>query len=431
MNIRFEKNNQPIGTILERSSKETLVSIGNFPLRKEKIVYLMNQTMTDPYYLTKNDNLIQLLPVSEELLDVQIKAFLYFRHELISYKKNKPKKASFELASSTSTKKLMEENKIIIDYLMESKRIIDIPSNEMYPQNLLDYILSFSKDHGLNVLETYDEKRLQKENFNGVYIVGKGSRHQPRMAVIEYNGTGNKDTEPVVLVGKGITFDSGGYSLKEDSKNMKQDKTGAVIIICLLGALSKLKIKCRVIAILPLAENVIGKDSFKPDDIIMSRSGTSVEVFNTDAEGRLLLMDGLSLGYEYNPKVIIDVATLTGVNVFCHKMGAIFSNKLEAAWEIQKLGDKYGEPFWVLPLIDSLIEDTKHDTIADIKNEGFSCTSSTMMAASFLHNFVSDKIPWIHIDVGESRNIYEAFDSTNNGKGNSFLTLFYFLTSLG
>jgi len=386
----------------------------------------MNQIMRDSYYV---DGIIDSLPVSDDLLDVQMKSFFYFSHELLSYKKKKVSKRRFTLSSSNT--KLMNINEILIHYLMDSKRIIDSPPDEMYPQRVLDYILEFSKDHGLTVLKTYDEKELQKGNFNGIYTVGKGSPHQPRMAVVEYNGTGKSNEAPVVLVGKGVTYDSGGYSLKDDAKNMKQDKTGAILIVGLMGALSRLNIKCRVIGILPLAENLIGSDSYKPDDVIMSHSGLSVEVYNTDAEGRLLLMDGLSLAYDYHPKLVVDIATLTGVNVFCHKMGAIFSNQLEMAWEVQKIAEKHGEPFWVMPIIDSLVDDTKNNhPITDVKNEGYSCTSATMMGAAFLRNFVSDKIPWIHFDVGDSGSIYESFDAKNVGKTNSFLTLFYFLSSL-
>jgi leucyl aminopeptidase len=141
-------------------------------------------------------------------------------------------------------------------------------------------------------------------------------------------------------------------------------------------------------------------------------------------------MDGLSLARKYNPRAIIDIATLTGVTVFCSKMGAIFSNNLEAAWEIQKIGEKQGDLFWVLPIIESVVEETQNNVYTDITNEGFTCNSATLNAASFLKNFVSDDIPWIHMDLGDSRSLYERHNNSNAAKVNSFLTLFYFLSYL-
>jgi leucyl aminopeptidase len=326
----------------------------------------------------------------------------------------------------------VEENKTIMAFLNKTRDVIDMPPDVMYPQSLIDYIVEFSSKNGIKVLELYNEKRLKKEGLNGILDVGKGSHNQPRMAILEYDGTNSTNSEPIVLVGKGVTYDSGGYSIKSSGhmKNMKHDKTGVVIILGVLGAIAKLKLKCRVVAILPIAENMISDKSYKPDEIVKSHSGLSVEIFNTDAEGRLLLMDGISMAYKYNPKAIIDVATLTGVGVFCGKYGAIFGNHMELAWTLQKIGDKQGDPFWVMPPLDEFIEDTRNSSMANVKNEGYSCSSITMMAAAFLQNFAHKDVPWIHIDLGDSKNLYEKYDKDNIAKSNSFLTLVYFLKSI-
>ena len=428
MHIHFKKSSKKFSTMLNVSDTDTTISIGNTTPKKEQIIDLMKKIFTE---IEDKQIVIDIIPLDNELIDTQIKAFYYFNYDNINYLKHKKQKPTYLLDYSESYKERIKHNEIVMNYFNQVRDMIDLPPEIINPESMLEHILLFSKENGLSVLETYDSVRLTKEGFGGIVTVGKGSDHPSTMAILEYDGTNGKE-KPIVLVGKGITYDSGGYSIKTDSymKNMKQDKTGALIILGVLGAISKLKLKCRVIAILPMAENVISRSAFKPDEVIISYSGKSVEVFNTDAEGRLLLMDGLSLARKYNPRAIIDIATLTGVTVFCSKMGAIFSNNLEAAWEIQKIGEKQGDLFWVLPIIESVVEETQNDGYTDIKNEGFTCNSATLNAASFLKNFVSDDIPWIHMDLGDSRSLYERHNNSNAAKVNSFLTLFYFVSYL-
>jgi leucyl aminopeptidase len=429
MHIHFKKSNKKFASILEANNTDTTISIGTHSPKKEQIVDLMNKIFTEIDY---ENILIDILPLDKHLMDVQIKAFFYFRYNHISFVKNKKSTRSYSLNMSDSHRELVLHNEVLMNFFNHTRDLIDLPPEVINPVTLLEKIIKFSKENNLTLLDTYDFSRLKKEGFGGIVAVGKGSEHLSTMAIVEYDGTNGNEQNPIVLVGKGVTYDSGGYSIKSDPfmKNMKQDKTGVLIILGILGAISKLKLNCRVIGILPMSENVISRSSFKPDEVIISYSGMSVEVFNTDAEGRLLLMDGLSLAKKYNPRVIIDVATLTGVGVFCSKMGAIFSNNLDAAWEIQKIGDKYGDLFWVLPIINSVLDETKNNGFTDLKNEGYSCKSSTLNAASFLKNFVSDDIPWIHMDLGDSRSLYERHNNSNLAKTNSFFTLFYFITYL-
>lgn len=430
MYYHFKADKKKLGTILAITNSSTVISIGIQPLTKELVVQLVKTIFK---IATDSSNTIDLL---DELIDIQVKAFYYYSYKHLSYKKNNSKKnCQFKLDLSKASKDILdvvEENKTIMDFLNETRDIIDMPPDVIYPQSLINYIVQFSNKNGIRVVELYNEKRLKKEGLNGVLDVGKGSHNKPRMAILEYDGTSGTNSEPIVLVGKGVTYDSGGYSIKSSShmKNMKHDKTGVVIILGVLGAIAKLKLNCRVIAILPIAENMISDKSYKPDEIVKSHSGLSVEIFNTDAEGRLLLMDGISMAYKYNPKAIIDVATLTGVGVFCGKFGAIFGNHMDLAWTLQKIGDKHGDPFWVMPPLDEFIDDTRNSSMANVKNEGYSCGSITMMAAAFLQNFAHKDVPWIHIDLGNSKNLYEKYDRDNTAKSNSFLTLVYFLKSI-
>jgi leucyl aminopeptidase len=431
MYYHFKRSSKKLSTILEVKKDHTTISLGDSKLTKDNVVQLVKNIFkiaTDP------SNTIDLL---EEQIDVQVKAFFYYNYNHLSYKQkntsSKSKEFSLDLSkASRNILDVVEENKTIMDFLNSTRDVIDMPPDVIYPQSLIDYIVEFSSKNNIKVLELYNEKRLKKEGLNGILDVGKGSHNQPRMAILEYDGTNGSESSPIVLVGKGVTYDSGGYSIKSSShmKNMKHDKTGVIIILGVLGAIANLKLKCRVIAILPIAENMISDKSYKPDEIVKSHSGLSVEIFNTDAEGRLLLMDGISMAYKYNPKAIIDVATLTGVGVFCGKLGAIFGNHMELAWAIQKIGDKVGDPFWVMPPLDEFLEDTRNSSMANIKNEGYSCSSVSMMAAAFLQNFAHHDVPWIHIDLGDSKNLYEKYDNNNTAKSNSFLTLVYFLKSL-
>lgn len=436
MYYHFKTDKKKLGTILAIKSSHTTISMGDIPLTKDRVVQLVKTVFKTA---TDSSNTIEVL---DELTEVQIKAFYYYNYKHLSYKQKKSKNTEnnrkFVLDLSKASREildLVEENKTIMDFLNKTRDIIDMPPDVIYPQSLIDYIVQFSSKNGIKVVELYDEKRLKKEGLNGILDVGKGSHNQPRMAILEYDGTtssSSTNSKPIVLVGKGVTYDSGGYSIKSSGhmKNMKHDKTGVVIILGVLGAIAKLKLTCRVIAILPIAENMISDKSYKPDEIVKSHSGLSVEVFNTDAEGRLLLMDGISMAYKYNPKAIIDVATLTGVGVFCGKFGAIFGNHMELAWTVQRIGAKQGDPFWVMPPLDEFIEDTRNSSMANVKNEGYSCSSITMMAAAFLQNFAHKDVPWIHIDLGDSKNIYEKYDTDNIAKTNSFLTLVYFLKSI-
>ena len=426
MYYHFKRDPKKLSTILEIKKKHTTISLGESKLTKDNVVQLVKNIFKTA---TDSSNTIDLL---EEQIDVQVKAFFYYNYKHLSYKqKNTSTPKDFSLNLSKASRNILdviEENKTIMDFLNRTRDIIDMPPDVMYPQSLIDYIVEFSSKNNIKVLELYNEKRLKREGLNGILDVGKGSHNQPRMAILEYDGTNDSESSPIVLVGKGVTYDSGGYSIKSSThmKNMKHDKTGVIIILGVLGAIANLKLKCRVIAILPIAENMISDKSYKPDEIVKSHSGLSVEVFNTDAEGRLLLMDGISMAYKYNPKAIIDVATLTGVGVFCGKLGAIFGNHMELAWTIQKIGDKVGDPFWVMPPLDEFLEDTRNSNMANVKNEGYSCSSVSMMAAAFLQNFAHHNVPWIHIDLGDSKNLYEKYDSNNTAKSNSFLTLVYF-----
>ncbi len=433
--ISFQPSTKPFKKIITLSDDSIVYSLGSRPVTIKDIIHLMSSIMFSKIYTQSTVQITLLENLEEKIVESQIKAFFFFQYQPLTYRtdSNSKNNVHFELlhSNSSSILELIEKNKKITKTINEIKDLIELPPELIYPESLTKYIVDFSKRYHLNVLKIYDKNDLVKEGFGGILSVGRGSHNPPKLAVLEWPGTStsNNNSKPIILVGKGITYDSGGYSIKPDPymKDMKRDKTGVCIVLGILGALSKLNYAHRVIAILPMAENVISSESYKPDEIIHSYSKKTVEVFNTDAEGRLILMDGLELAKKFNPKIIMDVATLTGVRTFCGQYGAIFSNNNEIAWKLQKNGEDVGDNFWVLPLSDEMLNDARNSKIANVKNDGFYCQSTTMMGAAFLATFVSDDVPWIHIDLGESESLYERYNRNNLNSTNSFLMLLEFL----
>ncbi len=431
--ILFETNEKPIGHIIKLSDSSITISIGDDEITNKDIIKIMSDIIFSKMYVNKNILISLIETIKESLLETQIKSFYFFTYQQLTFKNKTNNGFTFELVHSGNQKirALVEKNKLISNCINEIKDLIEQPPEIIYPEKLLDYIIKFSEVNNLKVLETYDEKRLAKEGFGGIISVGKGSHNPPTMAILEWSGS-NPNDRPIVLVGKGITYDSGGYSIKSDDgmKDMKRDKTGVCIILGIMGLLARLNSKQRVIAILPMAENVVSSKSYKPDEIVHSYSKKTVEIFNTDAEGRIILMDGLALAQEYNPKMIFDIATLTGVGAFCGHYGALFTNDYDLAWKLQKIGEKVGDRFWVLPISEELLNDSRNTKLANVKNDGFRCYSTTTMGATFLRNFVPDNIPWVHIDLGQSYSLYERFNPKNSNSSNSLLMVLEFLLTL-
>jgi leucyl aminopeptidase len=225
--------------------------------------------------------------------------------------------------------------------------------------------------------------------------VSRGSQEPPKFIILEYNGTKKKDERPVVLVGKTITFDTGGISLKpaENMEHMKADMTGGAEVLASIRAAARLKLPLRLISILPVAENMPGGRAMKPGDIVTTLSGKTVEVQNTDAEGRLILADGLAYAMRYKPAALIDIATLTGACVVALGQFAIgmFGTDQALKEQVRKSGQKAGERVWEMPLWEEYFEQLKSD-VADMRNIG-GRGGGMITAALFLRKFVGD-CPW-------------------------------------
>ena len=281
-----------------------------------------------------------------------------------------------------------------------AKRLGDMPGNLMTPTILAESAMDAAKGTGLKVT-AWDKKRIEKEKMGGLLGVAQGSAQEPRFIVMEYNGAA-KTKKPVAFVGKGLTFDTGGISIKPSAKmeDMKYDMGGGAAVIGTMLAIAQLKLKINAIALIPATENMPGSKATKPGDIHTARNGKTFEVNNTDAEGRLILSDALCYASEQHPEVIIDAATLTGAIVVA--LGNVhtgyFTRDAALKSKIEKAAAVSAELIWNMPLTDAHVKDMK-GTYADLSNVSSATGAGSATAAGFLEQFVDSEIPWAHFDI--------------------------------
>ncbi len=280
-----------------------------------------------------------------------------------------------------------------------SRRLVNLPPNYLYPETLADEALNLGRAHALEV-EVWDRRKLEIEGCGALLGVARGSVRDPRLVILRYNG-GTAGQAPTVLVGKGVTFDSGGYSIKptDGMLTMKCDMAGAATVLGIIKAAVQFNVKHNLVAILGLVENLISGDAFKLGDVLTARSGKTIEIHNTDAEGRLVLADCLNVALDQKPARIVDFATLTGacvVGLGLEISGLMTNNE---AWqnEIKQTADACGEYTWPLPM-HAFFSEQIAGKIADIKNVGEGRYGGAITAAKFLQEFVGE-VPWTHIDI--------------------------------
>ena len=280
------------------------------------------------------------------------------------------------------------------------------PSNEKNPGWLAEKAEQIAGESGLSV-QVWDERRLAKEGFGGLLAVGRASATPPRLVRLDYApSTTSRRTPHVVLAGKGITFDTGGLSIKpaEAMMNMKRDMTGAGVVLAVMAQLAALDCQVRVTGLLACAENAISGNALRPGDVVRHYGGRTSELTNTDAEGRLVLGDAIAYAVkELQPTVVVDVATLTGAMKVAlgQRTGGLFATDDALAEHLLAAGKAAGEPLWRMPLVDDY-EELLESSVADADNAAGSPGAVT--AALFLRHFVGD-VPWAHLDlasVGDS-----------------------------
>lgn len=276
------------------------------------------------------------------------------------------------------------------------------PANLLYPEVLAAEARKIANKVPGLTCRVFKYKDLQAKKMNAIVAVGRGSEKKPCLIEIKYTPAKTKKNTPLVgLVGKAITFDSGGISIKPGAgmHEMKMDKCGGIAVLGAIKTIAELRLPVAVRALICSAENMPGGASYRPGDVITTYSGKTVEVQNTDAEGRLVMCDGIHYAKELKCEVVIDMATLTGACVVAlgqYKAG-LFSNTVELSRALQTAAEKAGEPVWPLPCGDEYAEEMKSE-VADLKNIG-SKWGGACTAASFLREFAGDEIKWAHIDI--------------------------------
>jgi len=316
----------------------------------------------------------------------------------------KPRKpvSTLVLESGASVVKELRAGLKLADACVEgvnlARELANTPGNYLYPASLAARARSVARSSGLRC-KVLGESELRRQKMGGILGVAQGSDRAPRLIELEYNPRG-KAEKTLVIVGKAVTFDSGGISIKPAGgmQDMKFDMAGGAAAIGAMKALARLKPKLRVVGIVPSAENLLGGSAYRPGDVLRSASGKTIEIINTDAEGRLLLADALHYSRRFSPDAVVDMATLTGACVIAlgtHASG-LMSNDKSLARELLKVSASCGERIWELPLFDEYYKMVE-SKVADVRNSsGRDAGSST--AGAFLGHFIKG-VPWAHLDI--------------------------------
>ena len=326
--------------------------------------------------------------------------------------------------------KVVAQTLHVVKGVMIARDLVNEPSNHIYPESLANYVVDMGKNCGIEV-EIFDEAQIKALKMEAFLSVGMGSAQKPRLIVMRYKGNPESDYT-LGLVGKGLTYDTGGYSLKptDSMKTMHSDMGGAGAVIGTMYALAENKVKQNVVAVVAACENAISGDSYKPGDIISSMSGKTIEILNTDAEGRLTLADAMTyIIRKENVNEVIDLATLTGAALVAlgDTTTAVVTNNQDFFESLRKCSEKTGEQFWLLPSFKEYVKMNKSE-VADLKNLG-GRFAGTITAGLFVGEFVENNIPWMHLDIAGTA-WHEAVNGMDvkGATGAPVRTLFHFIS---
>ncbi|MCB1591380.1 MAG: leucyl aminopeptidase [Alphaproteobacteria bacterium] len=319
-------------------------------------------------------------------------------------KVQKPEKLNICVSADKEAGKLFKREADVMKGVFLARDFVNEPPNVLYPYAYANRILEALKPLGVEI-EILDDKKLLKHGFGALMAVGQGSAHPPCLVVMRWNGLERESMDaPLALVGKGVTFDTGGVSLKPGlgMDEMKMDMGGSAAVVGTMMALAQRKAQVDVVGVVGLVENMLSDRAYRPADILKSYSGKTIEVLNTDAEGRLVLADALSYVQKlYKPKAIIDLATLTGAMIVAlgHELCGTFANNDDLWAELQEASKITGEKLWRMPLEEEFKKEMESET-ADLQNIAKSGRNAgACTAAGFLWHFIEGDTPWAHLDI--------------------------------
>lgn len=392
----------------------------NYSLEIENQVVLLLGLGEDPDYKTIETSFRRVLAKSSELVEKEVwidfpdsfspdqveAALVGFQlgaYSIGFFKKEKAKdysKLKVEVSTSLDkAKSLTDRAQKIAQAKIEAFKLVDLPPNKITPEYLGDWAKSLGKKSTLEV-KVFDVKKAKSEGLEAFLAVGRGSAKDPKFIILEYRQP--KAKLHLGLVGKGVTFDTGGLNVKtQGMHHMKSDMGGAAAVLATAQLVAELELPVNLTVIVPAVENAIDKDAYLPSEVIGSHAGLSIEVIDTDAEGRLILADGLSyLIKNYKVDQVIDLATLTGssIGTFGFECAALFSNDGNLSHGLQQAGEEIGEKSWPLPLWENYGKEMDSE-IADIKNYHGKPFAGAITAAKFLQAFTHEHPAWAHLDI--------------------------------
>jgi len=341
----------------------------------------------------KNDQIISSIV---EGANLSLYEFNLFKKE-----KSTNKEPDLTLLTSDKNAQIIIKNSITIsDAVKFTRDVANLPPNECPPAKLGEIAKKIANQNKMKCT-VFSKNEIKSKGLGGVTAVGQGSKNEPRFIILEYRN-GKKESKAILLVGKAVTFDTGGISLKGGEKmdEMKFDKCGGCTVLGIMKAISELRLPINVVAIIPSVENMPSGEAFRPGDIIKLFNGKTAEILNTDAEGRLILADGLAYGIKhYQPSSVMDFATLTGACIVAlgTNVAGIVSNNTKLASKIKTASAKTSEEVWELPINDDYMDMVK-SKVADIRNIGMGRAAGTITAAAFLANSIGN-VPWVHFDI--------------------------------
>lgn len=398
---------------VEGLEKVYLLGLGKTPKAIDFVKVFRSFFYNSKKKLPKNVGLKVKLAGLEPYTEQIVNGICLAEYEVGAYKTDAKKTAEFfseegilEIQVAENYVESAEKSAIIGQEIAETQArimtLVDAPANFKYPQKLAEFAIESGKKHGFDV-KVYDEKQCLELGLHALLAVGRGSTENPaRFIVMEYNNSSEKGKK-VGLVGKGVTFDTGGISIKGSASMsyMKSDMGGAGAVLGAMELAAKLKLPVHLIGVIPTTENCVDGNALKPSEVISSYSGKTIEVIDTDAEGRLILADGLSyIKKNFEPDVIIDLATLTGncIAALGYAAAGLLSNNDELAHQLLEIGQETGEKLWRLPLWDDY-KDMMNSDVADIKNLSSAPIAGAITAAKFLEFFIDGHTNWAHLDI--------------------------------
>lgn len=396
-----------VKTLYLKCGEREKMNLRKLYLLLRKMIILGKSAKAEKLAFNFSDFVFKNIKLSDKELGEIIGSQLDFaNYEFVEYK-TLPKegfsfiKEIYILGATKEIEKAILKGNIIAGEVNKTRSLSNMPGGDMTPSILAVKAKEAMK--GLPIKVTVlGEKEMEKQKMQAILSVGRGSEEESKFIMMEYTG-GKKGEKPIVLVGKGVTFDTGGINLKPSNGllGMNMDMSGGAAVIHTVALAAKMKLKKNIIGLIPSVENMASGKSYRPGDVIRSMSGQTIEVMNTDAEGRVILADALTYAQKYNPEVVIDVATLTGAAMVAlgERASAIFTEDDDLAREMEKIGEKTGDYVWRLPMWEEYENEIK-GSLGDWTNvhNKDSRYGGAIYGAIFLHQFIKG-FRWVHIDM--------------------------------